>query len=55
MTGKINRRCLSFAGLGAALTMPAIAQGNHPGRTIRVMIGFPPDLLPELRRGAYSE
>jgi GMP synthase PP-ATPase subunit len=41
MIGGINRRRLSFAGLGAALTMPAIVQGTHQSRTIRLSIAFP--------------
>ncbi|MCA3393206.1 MAG: tripartite tricarboxylate transporter substrate binding protein, partial [Roseomonas sp.] len=42
MFGKINRRNLLAGGLGAALPLPAIAQGDYPSRPIRVVIGFPP-------------
>ena len=55
MMVKINRRRLSFAGLGAALTRTAMVQGNHQSRRIRVSIAFSADGLPEPRGGADCE
>jgi tripartite-type tricarboxylate transporter receptor subunit TctC len=42
MLGKVNRRQLLLGSIGAALPLPALAQGDYPSRAVRVVIGFPP-------------
>ena len=42
MIGKVNRRKILLGAVGAALPLPAIAQGEYPSRAVRVVIGFPP-------------
>ncbi|MCA3360812.1 MAG: tripartite tricarboxylate transporter substrate binding protein [Roseomonas sp.] len=42
MRREFKRRHLLLGGLGAALPLPAIAQGDYPSRAVRVVIGFPP-------------